>query len=232
MRGAERVANEPAISIFVMGATGGTGRLVVREALERGHDVTAFVRDPTRLPIRHPNLDVRIGDALDESSILQALRPEQRIVCCLGIGPNGPRDFHASTSRTILAAAAQRDVSRIVVLSSLGTGSSAHRRTPVLALMFGVMRATWILEDKAHQEQLFLASGRNVTLLQPGLLNNGRGRGDVIMKVPTDLPPLGLLGPIVPRADVASTLVDMAEQLDVLPEVICLVREARTRTAR
>ena len=57
-----------------MGATGGTGRQLVAQALERGYAVTALVRNPSRLQIDHPNLTVIQGDVLDQTSVTSAMR--------------------------------------------------------------------------------------------------------------------------------------------------------------
>ena len=46
------------MNLVVFGATGGTGRCVVEQALASGHDVTAVVRDPEGLPLRHERLRV------------------------------------------------------------------------------------------------------------------------------------------------------------------------------
>ena len=54
--------------IVVFGATGRTGRPLVEQALERGHDVAAFVRTPGRLEA-HPRLTEVQGDALDAEAV-------------------------------------------------------------------------------------------------------------------------------------------------------------------
>ena len=55
--------------VLIVGATGGTGRQLVAQALERGYAVTAFVRDPSRLQVDHPQLTVIQGDVLDYGSV-------------------------------------------------------------------------------------------------------------------------------------------------------------------
>ncbi len=61
------------MNLVVLGATGGTGRLVVEQALAAGHTVTALVRSPEKLTLRNPNLHVIAGQATDPS----APHPEQ-----------------------------------------------------------------------------------------------------------------------------------------------------------
>jgi len=59
------------MKLFVIGATGGTGREIVQQALERGHHVTAFVRSPETVTLRHERLSVLKGDVTDESQPLR-----------------------------------------------------------------------------------------------------------------------------------------------------------------
>ncbi|MET7300005.1 NAD(P)H-binding protein [Embleya sp. NPDC005575] len=49
--------------ITVFGAAGNVGSRVVSEALSRGHEVTAVVRDAARFPELHPEAEARVGDA-------------------------------------------------------------------------------------------------------------------------------------------------------------------------
>ncbi len=49
------------LRLLVIGATGGTGRQLVEQALQQGHEVTAFVRDPARFSLQHAKLRVVRG---------------------------------------------------------------------------------------------------------------------------------------------------------------------------
>ena len=50
-------------NILLIGASGFVGSAILKEALERGHSVTALIRDPAKLTIRHPNLNAVSGNA-------------------------------------------------------------------------------------------------------------------------------------------------------------------------
>src|SRR6185503_1776314 len=69
--------------VLVVGATGGTGRQLVQHALEQGHQVTAFVRNPARLGIEHENLRIVKGDVLDYASVESAMRGQSAVLCAL-----------------------------------------------------------------------------------------------------------------------------------------------------
>jgi len=58
------------MKLLVFGSTGGTGRELVKQALEQGHEVTAFARSPAKLSdLKHPSLQVVRGDVLDPAAV-------------------------------------------------------------------------------------------------------------------------------------------------------------------
>ncbi|MBC7975522.1 MAG: NAD(P)H-binding protein, partial [Myxococcales bacterium] len=74
----------PPARVLIVGATGGTGRQLVTQALERGYSVTALVRDPSKLQVDHPQLTVVQGDVLDEGSLEAAMRGQEAVLSALG----------------------------------------------------------------------------------------------------------------------------------------------------
>ena len=76
--------------VLILGATGGTGRALIGQASDRGHDITAFVRSPRKLGSLAPRVSVREGDprSVDE---LRAVLPGHDAVlsapCPPGPGP-------------------------------------------------------------------------------------------------------------------------------------------------
>jgi uncharacterized protein YbjT (DUF2867 family) len=69
--------------ILVLGATGGTGRLIVAQAVARGHDVTVLVR-PAEKARDLKGAKLIVGDARDESALRQALKGRDAVVIALG----------------------------------------------------------------------------------------------------------------------------------------------------
>jgi putative NADH-flavin reductase len=75
--------------IALFGANGTIGTRVLREALERGHRVTAVVRDPAKITDTHPALSVAIGDVLDPGSVAAVAEGQDVLVSAVG-GGDGP----------------------------------------------------------------------------------------------------------------------------------------------
>ena len=73
------------MKLLVFGATGGTGGRIVEEALEQGHVVTAFARDPAKMHVKHPNLRVVRGDILQPDSIETAMPGHDAVLSAVGI---------------------------------------------------------------------------------------------------------------------------------------------------
>ena len=72
------------MKLIIFGATGGTGRQVVTQALEQGHDVTTFARGPEKLQIGQ-------GNVLDFSSVERAIQGQDVVLCTLGQSPMDKR---------------------------------------------------------------------------------------------------------------------------------------------
>jgi putative NADH-flavin reductase len=72
------------MKLFVIGATGGTGREIVRQALAKVHDVTAFVRSPDGIASKDERLTVLKGNVMDEDELFRAMQNHDAVVLTLG----------------------------------------------------------------------------------------------------------------------------------------------------
>lgn len=164
--------------ILVIGATGGTGREIVKQALERGHHVTALARRPARITITHERLTVAQGDVMDPASLERAMRGQEAVVCALGHKRwLGPSKILSGGTRNIVDAMKAAGVRRLVVETALGVGDSAGR----LGLYYTAFTIPFILPfywfDKGRQERVVRESGLDWVIVRPGQLTGGKKRG-------------------------------------------------------
>ena len=76
------------MNIIVFGASGGTGRELLKQALDKGIEVTAFVRDTTKVEdIQHPNLTVVTGNVLNKEDVGRAVAGQDAVLYAIGAGP-------------------------------------------------------------------------------------------------------------------------------------------------
>ncbi len=165
--------------ILIVGATGGTGRELVEQALERGHAVTALVRDPARLPIEHPRLTVVRGDVLDESSVHMAMRGQDAVLSALGHKQYfRPSRILSDGTRNILQAMDAHGVRRLVCETSLGIGDSSGRMGLYYTFFVIPLILPFYFWDKTRQEQAIARSDLEWVIVRPGALTNGERRGE------------------------------------------------------
>jgi putative NADH-flavin reductase len=73
------------VKLLVVGATGGTGSRLVQQAIQQGHLVTAFARDPAKMQVTHANLRVVRGDVLQPDTVDTAVAGQDAVLSALGI---------------------------------------------------------------------------------------------------------------------------------------------------
>ncbi|MGH9369819.1 MAG: NAD(P)-dependent oxidoreductase [Thermoanaerobaculia bacterium] len=164
--------------LLVVGATGGTGRQLVSQALERGYHVTAFARRPERVQIRHDNLTVARGDVRDYSAVEAAVRGQDAVLSALGHKRwLTPTRILSDGTRNVLRAMETLGVRRFVCETSLGLGESCGRMGLSYTLFVIPLILPFYYWDKRRQERIIRESSRDWTIVRPGALTNGRKRG-------------------------------------------------------
>ena len=164
--------------VLIVGATGGTGRQLVTQALERGYAVTALVRNPSRLQVEHPQLRVIQGDVLDYASVEVAMRGQDAVLSALG----HKRFFYPTRilsegTRNILRAMETHGVARFVCATSLGIGDSGGRMGVYYTLFVIPVILPFYFWDKTRQERIIAGSNVEWVIVRPGMLTNGDKRG-------------------------------------------------------
>src|SRR5688572_11660953 len=108
------------MKIVVFGASGGTGLEVVKQALDAGHLITAFVRTPSKVPIQHPNLTFIQGDVMDAAAVEKAIVGQEAVISVLGpVRPPVPHMMETA-AKNIVAAMKKHGIRRIVSMTGAG----------------------------------------------------------------------------------------------------------------
>jgi uncharacterized protein YbjT (DUF2867 family) len=187
------------MNLVVLGATGGTGRLVVEKALAAGHMVTALVRSPEKLGTSQANLRVISGSATDPESVARALESADAVISTLG----GGGSVIADSTAAIVVGARQTGVRRVVVLSSWLV--QRDRMSPVIRLATGIAMGG-LIKDKSAGEQLLRQSDLDWTIVYAGMLANGPASGSTVLPERVNWS----VSQKISRADVATRLIQAA----------------------
>ncbi|MEW9528265.1 NAD(P)-dependent oxidoreductase [Microbispora sp. NPDC049125] len=189
--------------LAIFGATGRTGRVVVEQALRRGHQVTALSRDPATIPPRE-HLRVVTGDVRDLAPVAETIEDAHAVVSTLGRQRRGPAICTEGT-RAILSAMAAGRPRRLLILTNYGVAESRRRSLYVAA--------SWLLErsvlrDKEDMEALVRPSATEWTLVRAPILTNGPRTGSY--RTGTDL--RLTFTSKVSRADIAEFMLSELEE--------------------
>ena len=159
------------MNIALFGATGGTGREVLQQALAQGHRVQALVRNPAKLPADRPGLTPIVGDVLDQTAVDDCVRATDAVICVLGTRP-GATPIESRGTACILAAMQSQGVRRLIAVTSMGVGDSAEQMSTFVRVLMKITLKK-VMAAKEEQEGLIRASGLDWTIVRPGGLTDG-----------------------------------------------------------
>lgn len=215
------------MKIAIIGATGGTGRRVMEQALASGHEVTAVVRKPEALTPAN-RLTIRQGDVFDKSSMVRALAGSDVVISCIGPPSHYTPDTGAGTGLAnlkagqkvmaanfspgtvmseglpnIIAACRHNGVRRLVMQSGINLSDGSELSVTdrwAVRLMRRIFRKA--IADKAAAEQALMRSGLEWVIVRASVLHYAEGRSKYTAGPSARIRPLQAL----PFADCADCL--------------------------
>jgi uncharacterized protein YbjT (DUF2867 family) len=174
------------MKVVVFGSTGGTGLATCRALAAAGRQVTAFARDPGKLPAIPAVIPVR-GDVMNPTDVAAAMPGHDLVIVSLGNSQNplammlGARRTTAANvceigTRNIIAAMQAEGVPRLLVVTAFGIGDM-RKHLPLAFKLFYWTVLREHMADKEKQEVLVKKSGLDWTLVQPVGLTDGPATG-------------------------------------------------------
>jgi putative NADH-flavin reductase len=203
------------MKIVVFGASGGTGRCLVRLALQKGHHVTAAVRDPQAQALRHDRLRFVRCDVTDQHAVRSAVDGQDAVLCALG-GPRKGVTLYSVGAGNVVRAMQEQRATRLAFLSNYGVleerGQGVMTR---LMLLLGKVALKDTLADHRRALDILDSSGLEWVAVRPMALTNGAGT--TRYRVSTDGLPRGATH--IARADVAHFMLNSVLTRDFVGKV-------------
>jgi len=168
----------PVYRILVIGANGGTGKQCVAIALDAGHHVTAMLRNPDKLNLRHPNLEIVKGDLMQPDTIMRYLENKDVVISAIGVSgglfSDKPTTLYSQGNKNLLNEMQKTGVQRAFFISA-----SAIEISPVLPLMVRLAEK-YVLQkllkhmyaDITEMENIVKQSGIDWTIMRPPKLTD------------------------------------------------------------
>ena len=164
------------MKVIVFGATGTIGKHVVQQALQQGHQVSAYCRDAQKLEKTktHNRLRIIEGDVLDAKMVQEAMKGQDIVCIVLGSGKSRKSTVRSIGTKNIIKAMKAQNVQRLICQTTLGIGeSNANLNFFWKRIMFG-----WYLKqifmDHKLQEKYVMSSGLDWTIVRPGAFSDGQ----------------------------------------------------------
>ena len=170
------------MKILIFGASGRTGMELVKQALELGHEVTAFVRDPKKILTHHQNLTIAQGDVQDFASIDRAMAGQEVVLSALGSPTLKQNTIISEGMKCIIEAMKRHGVRRLICESSLGVGDSKRLMGGSIGgVVFRTIFMGFVLKhvfaDKELEEVSIRESGLEWIIVRPGGLTDAPKTG-------------------------------------------------------
>lgn len=206
--------------LTVFGANGGTGRVLVRQALDAGHEVVAVTRRPDGFPFSHRRLVIAGGDVHNASAVIRAVDGADAVLSTLGVPfTRKPIAVYSQGISVITAAMSDLGVKRIVAVSS--TAVQPHRHADGGFLLNHVMQplvsktiGKTTYADQRVMEDILRGSDLDWTVIRPsGLFDAGHVSSYQVSDGPLD-------GAFTSRDDLAACLLAQAADSRYIRKVI------------
>ena len=163
------------MKLLVFGATGGTGQALLSQALEQGHGVTAFVRNPAALTARD-GLTVVPGELTDAAAVQAVLTGQDAVLSALGGRGDQSKPLSEGT-KVIVDAMVRTGVRRLLYVTSMGVGDSLEQMGWFARTVVAGMMLKNVLAAKELEERAIMASGVDWIIARPGSLEDGPRTG-------------------------------------------------------
>ncbi|WP_194778444.1 NAD(P)-dependent oxidoreductase [Pararhodonellum marinum] len=169
--------------ILLLGATGRTGKEVLKEALEHGCKVNVLVRDAQQIHDQHRDLRVFEGDTRVPADLRKSIAGCEAVISCLNISRKNdfpwaplrtPEYFLSMTMKSLIAVCKEEGVKRLIFTSAWGVGDSRPHIPGWFAWIIDNSNLSAAYLEHERQEALISQSGLDWTVIRPVGLTNSK----------------------------------------------------------
>jgi len=213
------------MKILLLGATGRTGQHVIREAMRRGHAISAIARDPEKL--KDFNVDMTQGTPYEYGTVEQAIGGCEAVINTLNVSRKSdnpwaplraPKDLISRACANALQAMEQAGVTRFVALGAIGAGRSWKNIPFLLKLVVSVSNLRFAFRDHGRQEELLENSAADYTVCRAPMLS-GTINDTGAAATPEGIRPVST---VLSRNSAAEFFLTIIEQNEHLREIVSL----------
>lgn len=160
------------MKVLIFGATGFSGKAILKEALAKDHQVTILVRNVNAVSIQNKNLTIVEGNVLDNSTVSKVLQNQDAVIQCLGVNGKGdgkPTTFVSEANKIIMDEMTKSNVRRLIAMSIAGSGNSINFVPWIfkkVALPYFMKWLKVLIDDKNRMEPMIMKSDLDWTIVR------------------------------------------------------------------
>jgi putative NADH-flavin reductase len=202
--------------LFILGATGAIGQQLLRIGLERGHELTAYVRSPHKISRPSGRLSVVQGDLFSVGAMARSLAGHDAVLSAFGPATVRTTTLRREFGGALASALREGGVRRVQLVSA----AFLFRRIGMLGALLKPTLFRFMAPDMAAMEREIMKEDLEWTVLRPPRLTNGPPTRSYRV-ADGELPASGY---VISRADVADFMIDEAETPAHVGQIVGLAR--------
>lgn len=160
------------MKIVIFGATGFSGKAILKEALLQQHQVTVLVRNKSAIQIQDKNLKIVEGNVLDKYTVAEVLKNSDAVIQCLGVGGKGNgklTTFISDATKIIVEEMEKQQIKRLIAMSNVGAGNSISFQPWIFTKIILPYFMKWLkvlIDDKNRMEPIIMNSELDWTIVR------------------------------------------------------------------
>ena len=174
------------MKVVIFGATGFSGKAILKEALSQQHQVTVLVRNKSSILVQDKNLKIVEGNVLDKHTVAEVLKNSDAVIQCLGVGGKGNgklTTFISVATKIIVEEMEKQQIKRLIAMSNVGAGNSVSFQPWIFTKIILPYFMKWLkvlIDDKNRMEPIIMNSVLDWTIVRCPNIVDKTPKGNVL----------------------------------------------------
>jgi putative NADH-flavin reductase len=213
------------MKILLLGATGRTGKLIIKEAEKRGHTISAIARDPEKL--KGYKVEITKGTPYDYETVEKAITGCEAVINTLNVSRKSdnlwapltaPKDMISSSASNVIKAMGKIGITRFVTIGTIGAGRSWKTLPVFLKIFVSISNLKYAFLDHGKQEEILEKSNIDYTICRAPMLSDKKNETGALAIQEGTKPSSNILS----RNSAAEFFLDIIEKKEFIREIISI----------
>ncbi len=200
------------MKITLFGATGKTGKNILKQALDKGYEINAYVRNPDKIKINHNNLKIIEGELYHTDKIDTTIKGSDIVISALGPVKNSPKDIMQNAANAITKSMKSHNIKRLIWQTGAGVRDENDKPSisrNIIRFIMSIISGS-ILKNSEQAYHIIKSSDLDWTVVRVPMLKDGPKDGGYSASFTPPKPKA------ISRADVAEYILNQCKTTDFI----------------